>query len=79
MTEPITEYQRSAEEEARHCVRCGLCLSVCPGYRESLNETDSPRARVALLQAVKEGLFDDYLRKPFKVEQLIGTIESLIS
>jgi heterodisulfide reductase subunit D len=58
VSEPILEYQRSAEEEARHCVRCGLCLSVCPAYRESLNETDSPRARVALVRAVKEGLFD---------------------
>ena len=52
------ETQRSAEEEAIHCVRCGLCLSVCPGYRESLNETDSPRARVALVRALQEGLLD---------------------
>ena len=51
--------QRAAEEEALYCVRCGLCLSVCPGYRESLNETDSPRARVALLRAVKEGLLEN--------------------
>ncbi len=50
--------QRPPEEEALYCVRCGLCLSVCPGYRESLNETDSPRARVALVRAVKEGLLD---------------------
>lgn len=48
--------QRAPEEEALYCVRCGLCLSVCPGYRHSLNETDSPRARVALVRAVKEGL-----------------------
>ncbi len=51
--------QRPAAEEALYCVRCGLCLSVCPGYRESLNETDSPRARVALLRAVKEGLLEN--------------------
>jgi heterodisulfide reductase subunit D len=57
VSEPIAE-PRSAEEEARHCVRCGLCLSVCPGYRESLNETDSPRARVALVRALKEGLLE---------------------
>jgi heterodisulfide reductase subunit D len=50
--------QRPAEEEALYCVRCGLCLSVCPGYRESLRETDSPRARVALVRAVKEGLLE---------------------
>jgi len=50
--------QRPAEEEALYCVRCGLCLSVCPGYRESLNEIDSPRARVALVRALKEGLLE---------------------
>ncbi|MGD1993004.1 MAG: (Fe-S)-binding protein, partial [Anaerolineae bacterium] len=52
------ESERTAEEEAVHCVRCGLCLSVCPGYRESLRETDSPRARVALVRAVREHLLD---------------------
>ena len=59
MNEPSTGPQRSAEEETLYCVRCGLCLSVCPGYRESLRETDSPRARVALVRAVKEGLLED--------------------
>lgn len=49
---------RDPEEEALHCVRCGLCLSACPGYRQSLIETDSPRARVALVRAVKEGLLE---------------------
>jgi heterodisulfide reductase subunit D len=58
LTKAIAELQRSAEEEALYCVRCGLCLSVCPGYRESLNETDSPRARVALVRAAKEGLLE---------------------
>ncbi len=55
----IPETQSSPEEEARYCVRCGLCLSACPGYRESRNETDSPRARVALVRAVKEGILDE--------------------
>jgi heterodisulfide reductase subunit D len=58
MSEPQVEEARSLEEEALHCVRCGLCLSVCPGYRNSLNETDSPRARVALVRAVREGILD---------------------
>ena len=49
---------RTLEDEARHCIRCGLCLPVCPGYRLSLNETDSPRARVALLRAMREGLVE---------------------
>ena len=62
--------QRPPDEEALDCVRCGLCLSVCPGYRQSLNETDSPRARVALVRAVKEGLLknptDEYSRAFFR-------------
>jgi heterodisulfide reductase subunit D len=47
-----------AAEDARQCVRCGLCLATCPSYRESLVETDSPRARVALVQALEEGRID---------------------
>jgi heterodisulfide reductase subunit D len=46
------------DEQYLHCIRCGLCLSVCPLYRLTLNETDSPRARVALLRAVREGLVE---------------------
>jgi heterodisulfide reductase subunit D len=58
-SESGVELTRPVEEETLHCVRCGLCLSVCPGYRESLNETDSPRARIALVRALKEGLLDE--------------------
>ena len=47
-----------SQDEYRRCIRCGLCLAVCPLYRLSLNETDSPRARVALLRAVREGLVE---------------------
>ncbi len=46
------------EDEYLHCIRCGLCLASCPLYRLTLNETDSPRARVALLRAVDEGLVE---------------------
>ena len=31
-----------------NCIRCGLCLAVCPTYREYLTETASPRGRVEL-------------------------------
>jgi len=57
MTEQ-TNTHIEVDDEARHCIRCGQCLAVCPIYRLSLNETDSPRARVALLRAVHEGLVE---------------------
>ena len=37
------------------CIRCGLCLSVCPTYNTDHLEVQSPRGRVALIRAVEEG------------------------
>jgi glycolate oxidase iron-sulfur subunit len=45
-------------EEVNYCIRCGLCLSVCPTYKDSLRETESPRARVALVAKAMEGELD---------------------
>jgi glycolate oxidase iron-sulfur subunit len=36
------------------CIRCGLCLSVCPTYNVEHLEVQSPRGRVALIRAVEE-------------------------
>lgn len=59
--EPNTQSSpdQATEDEYLQCIRCGLCLSVCPHYRLTLSETDSPRARVALLRAVREGLIEE--------------------
>ena len=37
------------------CIRCGLCLSVCPTYSTDGVEVQSPRGRVALIRAWQEG------------------------
>jgi glycolate oxidase iron-sulfur subunit len=43
------EFEAPTQDDVNHCIRCGLCLSVCPTYKESLRETESPRGRVALV------------------------------
>ena len=47
--------QVPSEEEYLYCIRCGLCLSVCPLYREELTETAAPRGHVALARKLLEG------------------------
>ena len=37
------------------CIRCGLCLSVCPTYQISFAEEEGPRGRIAMARALTEG------------------------
>jgi glycolate oxidase iron-sulfur subunit len=37
------------------CVRCGLCLTACPTYLDSMVETSGPRGRIRLMVEVAEG------------------------
>ncbi len=44
-------------EEVHHCNKCGLCLSTCPVFRETREESVSPRAKVQLIRHyAEEGL-----------------------
>jgi len=51
----LTDLDRPSENEYLSCIRCGLCLAVCPTYREYLTETASPRGRVILARKALEG------------------------
>ena len=57
-----------------NCIRCGLCLAVCPTYRESLVETASPRGRTALARKSLEG---ELPLSPNLVEQMYSCLGCL--
>jgi glycolate oxidase iron-sulfur subunit len=43
------------ENELVRCNRCGYCMSTCPAYHVDLDESQTARGRLALLEALREG------------------------
>ncbi len=64
-----TGIEKPDESSYLNCIRCGLCLAVCPTYREYLKETASPRGRVAL---ARKGLDGQLELTPNLIEQMYG-------
>jgi glycolate oxidase iron-sulfur subunit len=65
------DLQKPAEAAYLNCIRCGLCLAVCPTYREHLKEATSPRGRVALARKGLEGQLE---LTPNLIEQMYGCL-----
>lgn len=69
-----TTDHRPPESAYLNCIRCGLCLAVCPTYREYLTETASPRGRVAL---ARKGLEGELALSPNLFEQMYACFDCL--
>ena len=52
---PLFDFPSEASDLLRSCIHCGLCLDVCPTYRDASNENDSPRGRLYLMKSLAEG------------------------
>ena len=70
----LNSVQTPSEDFYLNCIRCGLCLAVCPTYREYLSETASPRGRVAL---ARKGLEGELELSPNLVEQMYACFDCL--
>ena len=53
----VTDFAPSTAE-LNACIDCGLCLPVCPTYRATGDESDSPRGRIAAMRAVDRRLVE---------------------
>lgn len=43
------------KEQVHNCIRCGLCMSTCPVYKQLFFEGASPRGKIQLIKKVLEG------------------------
>ncbi len=58
--------------DADQCVKCALCLPHCPTYRETLDENESPRGRIALMQGLARGELPASGRAAAHLERCLG-------
>lgn len=72
-TSALTSVLAREEEKILACVHCGLCLEACPTYVATGDENDSPRGRIYLMRAVKEGrLKSDSLAFENHIDRCLG-------
>jgi glycolate oxidase iron-sulfur subunit len=59
-------------EQTGTCVACGLCLPLCPTYRLTGHEAESPRGRLALMRGLAEGRLEGNRHLYARLDHCIG-------
>jgi len=62
------------QEQFNSCVHCGLCLNDCPTYKLTGNEANSPRGRLQLWKAEKEGRLKEDSWVDFYTDECVGCL-----
>ncbi|MEJ5301292.1 MAG: (Fe-S)-binding protein [Thermodesulforhabdaceae bacterium] len=58
-TSKIISMLQNLENDLSICMRCGMCQSVFSIYRETHREPDVARGKIILLDALKDGIFEN--------------------
>lgn len=55
----LAQMMRELEDQIIVCMRCGMCQSVCPVYKQTGKEADVARGKLALLDGLMEAMLED--------------------
>ena len=56
----------------QQCIRCGMCLEACPTYGITGLETESPRGRIHLMQALFDGRIEPHPETRVHIDRCLG-------
>ena len=59
-------------DDLQQCIRCGMCLQACPTYLLTGLETESPRGRIHLMDALAKGRADLTDRATVHLDRCLG-------
>src|SRR5437762_2938016 len=59
-------------DDLQQCIRCGMCLQACPTYLLTGLETESPRGRIHLMDALAKGRAEATDRATLHLDRCLG-------
>lgn len=57
--ESLARLMKELEDQLVHCMKCGMCQSVCAVFEETGREADVARGKLALLSGLTASIFED--------------------